>query len=175
MVQALAKEEIEAYEKFETHIGIMTSVLVLLLTVIPPTELLGIAIGAYQGYKDVKEGRTLAQARGANDVISPEQQDAADMKVVMGAISIVLSAFSLSRAGMEVYNVKRMVPTNIGTELPPVISAEVNADGQHLLVSELNTSTPRVTVIQKDGSEVNYTFNELKEATEKARKFRKRR
>lgn len=132
------------------------TVLVLLLTIFPPTALLGLAmgigLGAYgviSGIEQYEQGQLLSLGVGS-DVLDPAQQEAAAALMSMGALSVVLSAVGIGMTGLGAV---RMIRSGAGaTAVLEGIEAE--AAGNRITVSQLNTSNPRALVVSADGTVV---------------------
>ena len=81
-------------------------------------------------------------------MLAPEQQEAAQSLMTMGALNIVLSAVGIGMAGLGAV---RMIRT--GTGATAVLEgAEAQAGGTRITLSRLNSSDPRALVVAEDGT-----------------------
>jgi uncharacterized protein DUF4157 len=135
------------------------TLVVLLLTIFPPTAPIGIALGyamagygLYQGYEAIKEAQTLSLATGTSDVFSKEQQEAAGGLLAMGALNIVLSALHLGSGAVK--GVKLVWPRGAGPLAAGDLleGVQAQAGGNHIEIKGLNSSTPEVVVTDSTGA-----------------------
>lgn len=181
-VQYQVNADIEKAERWETVKAIVGGILfvaTLLLIVFPPTTALGIAAvgafdvgmgayGAYEGYQAFKQGRLLNLTIGTNDVVDPEQQEAADLMMGLGALNVALGGLGIASGSMRVLKIVRSTPKTTGmtggiggagisegrvtdsVSRLETIEAEIN--GQKVTVSKLNTDVPDVKLTAADGT-----------------------
>jgi hypothetical protein len=133
-------------------IGLAT-IAALLLTIFPPTAPLGIALdiglagyGIVTGLEQYEQGQVLSLGIGST-VLDAQQQEAAHGLIAMGALNIVLSVVGITAAGLGTVRLIRS-----GTGAGAVLEAvEAEAGATRITVTELNTSTPRVSVAHAEG------------------------
>ncbi|MEH1128257.1 DUF4157 domain-containing protein [Micromonospora sp. CPCC 206061] len=133
-------------------IGLAT-VAALLLTIFPPTAPIGIALdiglagyGIVTGLEQYEQGQLLSLGIGST-VLDAQQQEAAHGLIAMGALNIVLSVVGITAAGLGTVRLVRS-----GTGADAVLEAvEAEAGATRITVTELNTSTPQVSVAHAEG------------------------
>jgi hypothetical protein len=127
----------------------------LLLIVFPPTTGLGIAAAwalgtalsahqVYRGLESYQQGRLLSLGRGADDVLDPAQQEAADAMMAMGALNMVLGTVGLAGSALGAVRILRSLPTGGGVGAMEAVEAE--AGGQVYRVSGWGKPNPQVKV-----------------------------
>lgn len=165
-VRRLVELELAAREADEA-IGALVrgavTVAALLLTIIPPTAPLGIALdiglagyGVVEGFQTFEQGRMLSLGIGST-VLDPEQLEAAEELMAIGALDIVMNTFGIAATTLQAVKMVRL-----GTGRDAVLEAvEGRTAGRTIRVTDLNTSTPRVTVTSAEGEVVEATLDEL--------------
>jgi hypothetical protein len=152
--QQQAEEDAES----STFWDIVGGIAAFLLTIFPPTAPLGIALGAAlalkgigESYGDLQQGILLKQAKGADDVFTPEQQAAADQLILGGLVGIVLNAVDLVGVGAEV-NPFRKPAAGAAGELGAIERIEAKAAGHQIEIRGVDGAEPHVTVTAPDGT-----------------------
>ncbi|WP_281901266.1 DUF4157 domain-containing protein [Phytohabitans aurantiacus] len=155
-VQAVVRHDLERAasdaEAEAVLIGLAT-IAALLLTIFPPTAPIGIALdiglagyGIVTGLEQYEQGQVLSLGIGST-VLDAQQQEAAHGLIAMGALNIVLSVVGITAAGLGTVRLIRS-----GTGANAVLEAvEAEAGATRITVTELNTSTPRVSVAHAEG------------------------
>ena len=175
-VRSRVQMDIDAAEQWETLKSILVGIATigaLLLTVFPPTSALGVAAlgalevglgayGVYSGVSAVEEGQTLSLAAGAGDVLDPEQVEAANTMMAMGALNVALGGLGMTGGALRVVSVAR-APAAVGAAgtgaagasrpaIARVQSIEGEIGGQRVTVSGLDTPNPQVRLTGANGN-----------------------
>jgi hypothetical protein len=96
----------------------------------------------------------LSLGKGANDVLDPDQQEAASVMMVMGALSVVMGALGLKAVAAKGLKLIRGGPSvaggaSAGARL--VDGLEGEAGGNKIVISEINTGNPKIKVTSPEG------------------------
>ncbi|NTX50024.1 DUF4157 domain-containing protein [Myxococcus sp. CA039A] len=164
-VQQQVLDEIASAQRWEIAQAIVmgaATVGLLVLTIFPPTSPVGVAgvialetslatYGAVSGLKMYQEGSMLSLTQGANNVVDPAQQKAADTMMAMGLVSVGLSALSLGTTGIRAVTIIRGARTGEKTVGAAVAIEAQLQNGGTVKISELVGGSPRVVVLGKDG------------------------
>jgi hypothetical protein len=156
-----AIDRAETWETVESIVVGIASIGLLLLAVFPPTSVIGIAgvlaLGTalsarqiYRGYQNFEQGSLYSLARGANDVLDPAQQEAADSLMAMGALNMVLGAVGVASGALGGVRLVRSLPPP-GGGLGALEAVEGRAGGNLYRVSGWGTRNPRVVVTGPNG------------------------
>jgi len=175
-VRSRVQMDIDAAEQWETLKSILVGVATigaLLLTVFPPTSALGVAglgalevgLGAYGVYSGVSafgEGQTLSLAAGAGDVVDPEQVEAANTMMAMGALNVALGGLGIAGGTLRVVSITRAPAAvsaagtgGVGASraaIARVQSIEGEIGAQRVTVSGLDTPNPEVRLTGANGN-----------------------
>lgn len=165
-VRAQVNADIETAETWDTIksivIGIATIAL-LLMVIFPPTSTLGVASLAtleaglstysiYSGIESYKQGRLLSLGRGANDVLDPEQQQAADLMMAMGILNVTLGVVGLRAAGLRGVKLLRTTPKATTDALGALEGIEAQAGDKNVKITGLNTENPQIKITSSEGT-----------------------
>lgn len=164
-VQQKVKDEIDAAQSWETVKAIAVgaaTIGLLVLTIFPPTSALGVAgvvaleaslatYGVYSGIEMYQQGALFSKGLGANNVIDPEQQKAADTMMAMGLVTVGLSALSLATSGLRTITLIRGASSGTKT-LGAVATVEAQLEnGGKVTISGIGGGSPKIVVLGKDG------------------------
>lgn len=135
----------------------------LILIIFPPTSAIGVAgvvalegglaaasiVGGLEMYQ---QGQLYGLGRGANDVLDPEQQEAANSLMAMGALNVALGALGTTGAAFRGVRLIRG-PAGGGTAAA-LESVEAEVGGNKITITKLNTENPQLKITRPDGSVV---------------------
>lgn len=166
-VRRAVLDEIDDAETWETVQSVVVGVVavgLLLLTIFPPTTALGIggalALGgtlsahaAYSGMQSYEQGQLYALGRGANDVLDPAQQEAAEAMMAMGALNVVVGAMGVASSALGSVRLIRALPP-AGGGVGAVEAVEGQASGTLYRVTGWGTRDPQVVVTSGSGQVV---------------------
>jgi hypothetical protein len=166
-VRAAVEDEIdsaEAWETVETIVVGAATIALLLLAVFPPTSPIGVggalALGAavggqqiYRGYQSYELGRLYSLGRGADEVLDPAQQEAADSLMAVGVLNVVLGSVGVASSALGAVRLVRALPPT-GGGLGAIDSVEASAGGRYYQVTGWGTRELRVTVLEPNGQVV---------------------
>jgi hypothetical protein len=138
------------------------TIALLLLAIFPPTSAFGIAgvaaleagmaaYAIYSGISAFEQGYTLSLGKGAHDVLDPEQQEAANQMMVMGAITAVVGAIGLRGAVLKGVKLVRGGPAAVTGALKPIDAIEGEAGGNRIAITEMSGGSPKVKVTSPEG------------------------
>ena len=164
-VQKAIEEEIaiaEDWERVKSVLMFGITIALLLLAIFPPTSAIGIAgvtaleagMGAYaiySGLQSIEEGYTLSLGKGARDVLDPEQQEAANQLMVMGAITAVVGALGLKNAAVKGVKLVRGGTAAVTGAINPIDAIEGEAGGNKIAITEISGGNPKVKVTSPEG------------------------
>ena len=166
-VQSAIETEIqraEEWERFKSRVMFGVSLVLLVLAVFPPTSAIGIAgvaaaeggMGAYMavtGIESMQEGYWLSKTTGANDVVDPEQQEAAGWMMAAGLLSIVMGGLGLKGAAAKGVKLLRTAGTSAAEagSRGVIDGLEGEAGGHHFKISEIGSGNPKVKVTSPEG------------------------
>jgi hypothetical protein len=171
-VQREVEREIERAEDWETVKSIAVgaaTIGLLLLALFPPTSALGVAgvvaleaslagVAIAGGVEQIQEGLLLGQARGAHDVLDPEQQQAAGIMVAMGMFQVVLGAYGFRNAAVRGLRVRQLrAPAGGGgaggtsSGAGSIDELEGFAGNNHIKITRISSGEPEVTVTGPGG------------------------
>lgn len=166
-VRRAVEDEIASAERWsivESIVVGIASIGVLLLAIFPPTSVIGVA-GAvalttavsahqvYRGYQTYQQGELYSLARGADDVIDREQQDAAGALMAIGALNLVLGSIGLASSALSGVRLIRALPPPSGG-LGAIEGIEGNAGGNIVRVNGWGTRNPTYVETNASGQVV---------------------
>lgn len=166
-VRRAVEDEIASAERWSIVESIVVGIAtigVLLLAIFPPTSVIGVA-GAvalttavsahqvYRGYQSYQQGELYSLARGADDVIDREQQDAAGALMAVGALNLVLGSIGLSSSALSGVRLIRALPPPSGG-LGAIEGIEGNAGGNIVRVNGWGTRNPTYVETNASGQVV---------------------
>jgi hypothetical protein len=163
-VQEQIQNEISRAENWAIVKGILiglAAIADLILIIFPPTSAIGVAgvvalegglaaasiVGGLEMYQ---QGQLYALGRGANDVLDPEQQEAANSLMAMGALNVALGALGATGAAFRGVRLIRG-PAGGGTT-SALESVEAEVGGNKITITKLNTENPQLKITSPDGS-----------------------
>jgi hypothetical protein len=168
-VQQAIEDEIKVAEAWETVKKVVmfgVTIALILLAIFPPTSAIGIAgvaaletgMGAYaiyEGLQAIDQGYTLSLARGASDVVDPEQVEAAGMMMVMGVLSVAMGALGIkggAAKGIKLLRGGRAAATaGAGAGAKLIDGLEAEAGGNKFVISDISSGNPKLKVTSPDG------------------------
>lgn len=167
-VQEAIREEMDDnafWSRVEAVLVGVASLAVLLLIIFPPTTALGIGalgaleigLGAYgmvRGPEMIETGALYGLATGAHDVLSPEQQQAADTMVMGGVLQVLTGPLSAVSGWSRLASISRGVPGGT-TALARVEGAAASQRAPAALPSGVGRTVqagPYTGTLQADGS-----------------------
>jgi hypothetical protein len=156
MTQADIRERAEEARNKADGVLVLSGVS-LLLTIFPPTTGLGLALGAAsaminysQSSGIYQQGVLLEHMTGARNVLTPQQDEAAQQMKTMGRIGMVLSALDIGATSVVAgFKVVRLVR---GPGASGVIKTlEIEAGGNRVVIDGMDTSAPVATAPAGNG------------------------
>ncbi|MEN1783513.1 MAG: DUF4157 domain-containing protein [Bacteroidota bacterium] len=162
-VQEMVEDDIAAAQAWDIVEGIVVGVATigaLLLAIFPPTSAIGIAgaaaleigLGAYAinaGVQSFEQGRILSYGRGADNVLDPDQQDAATTMMVMGVFEVVMGAIGIRQGQQMLIRLTRARSAAQGAGL--LRHAEAQVGENTIRISDIDTPNPTVRVTNAEG------------------------
>lgn len=156
-----AIDSAQTWETIESISVGVTSIGLLLLMIFPPTSAIGIggalALGTaasahatYRGFQNFEQGRLYSLGRGADSVLDPAQQEAADSLMAIGALNMVLGTVGVASGALGSVRLIRSIPPP-GGSLGVVESVEGTAGGNLYRVTGWGTRDPKVVVTGPNG------------------------
>jgi hypothetical protein len=163
-----AIDRAETWETIESIVVGAATIGLLLLSIFPPTSPLGIAgtlalstavaaRNVYRGIQSYEQGQLYSLGRGANDVLDPAQQEAADSLMAAGALNIVMGSIGLASSALGTVRFIRAPPTAGGAGAVPSIEATAadEAGGSNVIrIDDFRNPNAQVTVTRPDGTVV---------------------
>lgn len=168
-VQQAIEDEIKVAEAWDTVKKVVmwgVTIGLFLLAIFPPTSAIGIAgvaalettmaaYAIYEGIQSIDQGYTLSLARGASDVVDPDQVEAAGMMMAMGALSLAMGAVGLKGGIAKGVKLLRGGPAAVnaaaGTGAKLIDGLEAEAGGNKFVISDISSGNPKLKVTSPDG------------------------